>query len=225
VNIWKDDGDKLKNLFKLSQEENAVTTADWSPDEKRVVIGSRPDNLYVHDVDLNQQIKKIKLEYIPLAVSWDPRNGYVALLTLENCVTFYDALTFDQKKKVSFNAGSSKFSDLRTKRNERIITWSPDGEFCMCPNLEDKNELPMLLGIDRPKGFVVSSVFAGPTASISCISFLDALFRKGSDLYCIFAMGDCDGNISIWQTKGREKPIHYIKGGAEDMVIENIYWD
>lgn len=51
------------------------------------------------------------------------------------------------------------------------------------------------------------------------------IFKKDKEFYSVFAVGDSDGNVSIWQTKGLDKPIYYVKGGYEDMSIENIAWD
>ena len=38
----------------------------------------------------------------------------------------------------------------------------------------------------------------GPFSSINCIKFNNWLFRKNGLVVSIFAMGDNDGNISIW---------------------------
>jgi len=223
--LWVDAGDNLKSMGRLHHEASEIHAAEFSPDEKRVVLAAQNNLLYMYEIDTKQQLKRLKLDFIPIGIAWDPLNSYVGVLTTENCLTIYSSNNFEQKKKVSFSLGAQKFSDTKTKRLERKIGWSTDGEYCICPSLEDKNDLPIVCGINRLQNFEITNVFAGPSAAITCISFLDMVFKQEKEFYSVFAMGDSDGNISLWQTKGNNKPLFYIKGGYEDMSIESISWE
>ena len=223
--LWVDAGDNVKSMGKLHHEGSEIHAVEFSPDEKRAVIATQNNLIFLYEVETKTQLKRLKLDYIPIGIAWDPLNSYVGVLTTENCLTIYASNNLEQKKKISFNVGGQKFSDTKTKRLERKIGWSADGEYCICPSLEDKNELPIVCGINRLQNFDITNVFAGPSSAITCISFLDMVFKQDKEFYSIFAMGDSDGNISLWQTKGNNKPLFYIKGGYEDMSIESISWE
>jgi len=223
--LWVDAGPIMKSLERFHHEPSEIHAVEWSPDEKRAIIGTQTNLLYLYEVETKTQLKRLKLDYIPIGIAWDPLNSYIGVLTTENCLTIYTANNLEQKKKVSLNLGSQKFSDAKTKRLDRKISWSPDGEYLVCPSLEDKNELPVACGINRIQNFEIDNVFAGPSAAITCVAFLDMIFKKDKDFFGVFAMGDSDGNISIWQTKANSKPLFYIKGGYEDMSIESISWE
>jgi len=223
--LWRDHGHTVTNAGKLPQEESEIHSVKWSPDEKRVIIGTQANYLFFHNIEQRQQLKKVVLDYVPVGIAWDPLDSYIGVLTTENCVTIFSSTNLEQKKKISFNIGNTKFSDINTKRIDRKIAWSSDGEYCICPSLEDKNELPIACGLNRTREFQITCVYAGPSAAITCISFLDMIFKKDKEFYSVFALGDSDGNISIWQTKGNNKPLLYIKGGYEDMSIECIDWE
>jgi len=223
--LWMDVGPVMKSLERFHHEPSEIHAVEWSPDEKRCIIGTQTNLLYLYEVETKTQLKRVKLDFIPIGIAWDPLNSYIGVLTTENCLTVYAANNLEQKKKVSLNLGHQKFSDAKTKRLDRKISWSPDGEYLICPSLEDKNELPVACGINRIQNWEIDNVFAGPSAAITCVSFLDCIFKKDKDFFGVFAMGDSDGNISIWQTKANSKPLFYIKGGYEDMSIESISWE
>ena len=128
-------------------------------------------------------------------------------------------------KKVSLNLKCKKFKENLTKRPERKIAWSPDCAYIVCPSYEDV-EIPIACVLSRKKDFELEACLAGPSSSISCIAFQEVIYKDETTKsgYCIFAMGDSEGNISIWRTNMVGNALKYIKGGSEDVSIESLSW-
>ena len=68
----------------------------------------------------------------------------------------------------------------------------------------------------------------GPFSSINCVKFNKNLYENGGKIISVFAMGDNDGNISVWgigDDYSSEKPFFLLrshKNGQE--LIEDIVW-
>ena len=79
---------------------------------------------------------------------------------------------------------------------KKIKKRSPDFKYIVSPSLDDKI-VPMVCAIDR-QDFKITHTFMGPFSSINCVKFNPHLFIFENNKISIFAMGDNDGNISIW---------------------------
>jgi len=53
--------------------------------------------------------------------------------------------------------------------------------------------------LDRVVDFKISHVFMGPFSSINCIKFSPVLYKKNDYVISVFAVGDSDGNVTIWE--------------------------
>lgn len=54
----------------------------------------------------------------------------------------------------------------------------------------------------------------GPFSSINCVKFNPCLFNNNGDIINVFAMGDNDGNISVWTISEKfctKKPLMLFK--------------
>lgn len=69
------------------------------------------------------------------------------------------------------------------------------------PSLDDKI-VPVVIALDRDKDFQIGAIFMGPFSSINCIKFNPHIYNYKEHNINVFALGDNDGNISIWGIGG-----------------------
>ena len=225
--LWEIVEPRYNNKYqKYSSELLEIYSAAWSPDSTRFILGYQNDILSLHNITDGSSVKQ-KIEYSARALVWDPLDRYIAMLCFDNNVYIRKLSELGSVyKKVSLNVKCKKFSDHLTKRRERKISWSPDCSYIVCPSYEDFKEIPIACMLLRKSDFEVGYVLAGPTSSISCVAFQEQMYKNESNrsVYSIFAMGDSDGNISIWRTGNKGKPLKYLKGGSDDISIESLNW-
>ena len=69
----------------------------------------------------------------------------------------------------------------------------------------------------------------GPFSSINCVKFNPNLYNYKENIINIFALGDNDGNISIWgigEGFTSKKPLLFLKSHPNgNELIEDISWN
>lgn len=62
--------------------------------------------------------------------------------------------------------------------------------------------IPTVAILDRNENFQVVRTIIGPFSSINVVKFSPILFKmEGDEYFNVFAMGDNDGNISLWRIR------------------------
>lgn len=160
---------------------------------------------------------------------WDTYDKYLAALYSDNQVIIWKANSWEKSYVVSLTCPiSSDLTKLSSKRDDRKIDWSPDYRYVLVPSLDDKI-VPFVCALDRQKDFKVCRTFMGPFSSINCVKFNQNLFQQGNCVINIFALGDNDGNISIWgigEGYTPKKPFFLFKSHPNgNELIEDICWN
>ena len=97
------------------------------------------------------------------------------------------------------------------------------------PGLDDRL-VPSALLLDRNADFDVNFVFVGPFSSINALKFNPMIRRSEKDDFLNYiAMGDNDGNMSIWKVHNDmerdEGPFVLVKSHQNsNELIEDIDW-
>lgn len=102
------------------------------------------------------------------------------------------------------------------------IDWSPDFRYLVSPAIDDK-PVPYVVALDRNKSFNFKGVFIGPFSTINCIKFNPNLYELPSgDIVSVFAMGDSEGNITIWLIGEKyvsKKPLMFFRSQEDSNEI------
>jgi len=147
----------------------------------------------------------------------------------DNNVIIWKCNSWDKSFVVSLTCPISvDHAKISSKRDDRKIDWSPDYRYVLLPSLDDKI-VPFVCALDRQKDFKVCKTFMGPFSSINCVKFNPNLYANKETVINIFALGDNDGNISIWgigDNYTARKPFFLFKSHPNgNELIEDICWN
>lgn len=205
-----------------------LTALAWSPDSQKIASSSLSHRIVIRDLTSpNDSIEKIlTLEMKVLGLVWDPLDKYLVGLCGDNNVMVWRTKTWEVFKAISLSFSPGKLQ-LNSKREDRKIDWSPDYKYLLSPSLDDKI-VPVVCALDR-QDFEVKFTFMGPFSSINCIKFNPLLFEKSGAIISVFAVGDNDGNISIWSMGDKlvmDKPFFLFKAHSNGTeLIEDLAWN
>ena len=154
--------------------------------------------LNVYNVETGIQIYTEDLNIKGVGVIWDPLDKYLAILKFDNKVDIKRVDNWETVflKNLLHEQGAKNYN---TKREDRKLDWSPDCRYLLVPGLDDRL-VPSALLLDRTADFDVTFVFVGPFSSINALKFNPMIRRsENDDILNYIAIGDNDGNLSIWK--------------------------
>ncbi|CAD8130578.1 unnamed protein product [Paramecium sonneborni] len=144
---------------------------------------------FQHNIDCGQKI---------VGICWDPFDKYIFSLKFDNTVKFYKIDNWQQKFTISFQIQGKEFT---TKREDRKLDQTIDCRYLAKSNLDQKT-IPNVAISDRNSNFQVVRTILGPSSSINVARFSPMLFKNSNtnnEYSSLFAIGDNEGNISLWQ--------------------------
>ena len=97
------------------------------------------------------------------------------LLLRNNILYVHNASSLEKVKEVALSPGASEKESIATVKENRIMSWSPDFNFLVCPSLDD-NKVSLAINISRGGGFRVKNGFFGHISSISSAKFNPNLY-------------------------------------------------
>lgn len=205
-----------------------ITALAWSPDSQKIASSSLGHRIVVRDITkTDDSVEKIiNLDIKVLGLIWDPLDKYLIGLCGDSRVRIWWTKGWETFKNVnlSFSPGKPQFN---SKREDRKIDFSPDFKYFLIPSLDDKI-VPVVCALDR-QDFDVKFTYMGPFSSINCIRFSPVLYEKSDAVISVFAMGDNDGNISIWCLGDKllmDKPFFLFKAHSNGTeLIEDLAWN
>ena len=229
--VPSDSGPTFQEFKNYKDHPLEITALAWSPDSQRIASSSLSHRIVIRDLTSpDDSIEKVlKLEIKVLGLVWDPLDKYLLGLCGDNKLIVWKTKSFEVFKTVnlSFSPKPGLAEMFNSKREDRKIDWSPDFKYILSPSLDDKI-VPVVCALDR-QDFDVKFTFMGPFSSINCIKFNPVLFEKSDAIISVFAMGDNDGNISVWGLGDRlinDKPFFLFKSHSNgNELIEDLAWN
>jgi len=207
-----------------------ITALAWSPDSLRIASSSLSHRIIIRDLTSSDDIieKVLNLDIKVLGLVWDPLDKYLMGLCADNKLIVWKTKSFEVFKTINLSFSPKPGIEFfHSKREDRKIDWSPDYKYVLSPSLDDKI-VPVVCALDR-QDFEVKFTFMGPFSSINCIKFNPILFEKSGIVISVFAMGDNDGNISVWGLGDKlinDKPFFLFKSHSNgNELIEDLGWN
>ena len=238
---WSWDGSRLYTIgsrsitvFSLSHHLNnpALKKSDYFEDKSEILaFAISRDEGEIFYGTLEGKVAKLKKGEIVaqhkydnkiVAIIADSLKLFVGVLTLQNVFTVSDFATLKPERSIdlSLRAGEMGPRSHLILCENRKIDQSPDLNYVLIPTLEDK-KLPLAMGLERKNEFKVSAIYGGSFAPITVLKFIPCVFQRDKEEFCVFAMGDAHGNISLWVYR-EEKPTCLLKSDDFSLTIENI---
>ncbi|EAR94477.1 TUP1-like enhancer of split protein (macronuclear) [Tetrahymena thermophila SB210] len=232
LGIWGYANGDIYKLKDFKDHELEIAAITWAPDSSRIASGGLDGKIVVRSVDIAKNYEKIKElshDNKILGLVWDTYDKYLAALYSDNNVIIWKCNSWEKSFIVSLTCPiSSDISKITSKRDDRKIDWSPDYRYVLVPSLDDKI-VPFVCALDRQKDFKVCKTFMGPFSSINCVKFNPNLYENKESVINVFALGDNDGNISIWGIGDgyqAKKPFFLFKSHPNgNELIEDICWN
>ena len=148
----------------------------WSPDSAQIAYGgvSRKSCIKVKNIETGAT-REVPISLTVCSISFDPFGKYLLLLLRNNILYVHNANSLEKVKEVALSPGASEKESIATVKENRIMSWSPDFNFLVCPSLDD-NKVSLAINISRGGGFRVKNVFFGHISSISSAKFNPTLY-------------------------------------------------
>lgn len=191
-------GGQLQKLQQFKDHELDINQLCWDPASSKIATGSQDGRIVIRSIVGDcRKIKEISDNNKVLGLVWDTYDRYLAALYSSNNVVVWQIDNWSVSYRIDLNSPLHEPLKYGSKREDRKIDWSPDYRYILVPTLEDKI-VPMVAAIDRNDNFQVKQIFMGPFSSINCVKFNPRLFRSQGCIINVFALGDSDGNITVW---------------------------
>ncbi|CAD8192363.1 unnamed protein product [Paramecium pentaurelia] len=225
--VWQFNGGNLSIYRTYQGHKLEITALCWSPDDQRIATASLDGNIFIYHIKQDGIQHKIDCGQKTVGICWDPFDKYIVSLKFDNTVNFYKIDNWKQEITVSLQIQGKQCT---TKREDRKLDWSVDCRYLAVPNLDDKT-IPTVAILDRNQNFQVVRTIVGPFSSINVVRFSPMLFKNSNsnEYFSVFAIGDNDGNISLWQINENqidEQPFLLVKGHKKaGELIEDITWN
>ena len=189
----------------------------WSPDSIQVAYGgiSRKSCIKVKNIETGIT-RDISIPLAACAISFDPFGKYLLLLLRNNILYVHNATSLEKIKEIPLSLNLNTKENISTVRETRVMDWSPDFNYFVCPSLDD-NKVSLALNLSRSGGFRVKQAFLGHVSSISSVKFNPNLYEFNKEVCSILALGDSHGVVSIWRVgqKASQEPLLLINSNTE----------
>ena len=242
---WNAEGNQLFNINQKSikiysfmrQMDNYVLSNNFYYEESSEILciaATRDENQFIWGTITgkivkfnrsNQKKQEVKLPSKILTLVADPLMKFYGALCLNNKFYVLDFSSGKHLKVIDMNLQKLSNEELITFREDKRIDMSPNLNFVLLPNLDDK-KMPLVFCIARDSNYDVKHIFGGSFASINCVRFIPIIFYDDEYEYNYFMMGDAHGNITLWELSNsplkRDSPIFVFRTDDFNITIESM---